>query len=337
MFLGVLKLSFFSILILGLLWFYTYPLNFWEVNKCFDSSIRNARAKLHYERFGNPNATTKMILVIGLGTGWGWWQKQVDFLLQNSTCYNNIEMLVLDNRGTGQTEELPCQFAYTMNDMALDTYSLLEQLNWIGNNTNYNLHIVGQSMGGLILNEMVRIEKSLFPNREKSYFSTVTLQNTFRTTWSSHGFVMLDTIIFFGKTIFSRFLSVEKRMEIVFQQMFSPNHVTTNFTQLMETYSKLFKRDQLFGTIKQTLGITLHYQSEQSFMESYKRIPKILLISSKIDRMVRGSNTRHMYDLLTSNNSNHTVILVKEFENGHIINAEQHETFNEFLFSNILE
>jgi len=175
-----------------------------------------------------------------------------------------------------------------MTDMAFDIMTLLEELGWIGTSAEskqLKLHLIAQSMGGLIATQMLQIEQQLYDGT-MSHFKTVTLQNTFRTVFSYHAMPMLDTTLFLMKQVALGLASLETRMKIVLEQMFSSDYVEENFDDLYKRYSHMFDNYRLVGGVKQTMGIMTYYISESDFIKAYNRVDKVILVNSKKDRFV---------------------------------------------------
>lgn len=61
-------------------------------------------------------------------------------------------MLVFDNRGVGNSDSPGGR--YRTSEMALDVVDLLDFLGWT---ERRQLHVVGVSMGGMIIQELVRL------------------------------------------------------------------------------------------------------------------------------------------------------------------------------------
>jgi len=57
--------------------------------------------------------------------------------------------------------------------------------------------------------------------------------------------------------------------------------------------------------------------------------------------MVHTGNTGHIYDLLSKSDAHVKRAIVSKLydkeTNGHIINSEQHESYNQFLYENLIE
>ena len=85
---------------------------------------------------------------MGLGTFKWFWQRQTkDFGHDQSSKYS---CLVFDNRGMGESDKP--YIPYTTSEMAKDAIEVLNHLGWT---SKRELHVIGVSMGGMIVQEMV--------------------------------------------------------------------------------------------------------------------------------------------------------------------------------------
>ena len=85
---------------------------------------------------------------MGLGAFKSGWQRQVkDFSHDESSKYSS---LILDNRGIGESDKPLMR--YSTSEMAKDTVELIDHLGWT---SERQLHIIGVSMGGMIVQELV--------------------------------------------------------------------------------------------------------------------------------------------------------------------------------------
>lgn len=86
---------------------------------------------------------------MGLGAFKWYWQRQtIDFGHEQASKYS---CLIFDNRGMGESDKPVMR--YSTSEMAKDTLELLDHLGWTGKRS---VHLIGISMGGMIIQEMVR-------------------------------------------------------------------------------------------------------------------------------------------------------------------------------------
>jgi len=94
---------------------------------------------IYYEIYGTG---PPLLMILGLGANITWWGK---YFLKGLANYFNV--IVLDNRGTGQSSNPKSQ--YTVKILADDAYGLLKALNI------ENTFVFGHSMGGGIAQELL--------------------------------------------------------------------------------------------------------------------------------------------------------------------------------------
>ncbi|HYH35482.1 MAG TPA: alpha/beta hydrolase [Nocardioides sp.] len=115
--------------------------------------------ELCYQTFGDPH-DEPVLLVMGLGGPMTWWHPAFCRMLAARGCY----VIRFDNRDTGRSTKLtgrvrrtglvrsfvgrPVRPPYTLDDMALDGFGLLDHLGIEA------AHVVGVSMGGMIAQAM---------------------------------------------------------------------------------------------------------------------------------------------------------------------------------------
>jgi pimeloyl-ACP methyl ester carboxylesterase len=109
--------------------------------------VERAGARLHYlaQGKGPPVLMVQGVGVIGEG-----WRPQVDQLSEG------YQVAVIDNRGIGQSQ--PCSGPITIAAMAEDALAVMDALEWPA------AHLVGHSMGGVIVQHMALIR----PERVRS-------------------------------------------------------------------------------------------------------------------------------------------------------------------------
>ncbi|KAL8292345.1 hypothetical protein RQP46_001811 [Phenoliferia psychrophenolica] len=107
---------------------------------------------LYYELHGDPSpSATKLVFVMGehilslLLSAFAW-HKQVSHFAKDGMGY---QVLVFDNRGVGNSSSPGGR--YKTSAMAADIVDLLDYVGWTGKR---ELHVVGVSMGGMIVQEL---------------------------------------------------------------------------------------------------------------------------------------------------------------------------------------
>ncbi|MFC9557724.1 alpha/beta fold hydrolase [Rhodococcus sp. NPDC056960] len=99
--------------------------------------------RLCYDTFGDPKAAP-LLLIQGLGAHMLGWHPE----LCTSIADGGFHVVRFDNRDVGLSQKFPAG-GYRLADMAADTAGLLNALGI------ESAHVVGQSMGGLIAQELV--------------------------------------------------------------------------------------------------------------------------------------------------------------------------------------
>jgi pimeloyl-ACP methyl ester carboxylesterase len=85
---------------------------------------------------------------MGLGSMMTAWQRQTkDFGHDQGNKYT---CLIFDNRGMGESDKPSMR--YTTSEMAKDAFEVVNHIGWTAPRS---LHIVGISLGGMIIQEMV--------------------------------------------------------------------------------------------------------------------------------------------------------------------------------------
>lgn len=98
--------------------------------------------EIYYEIHGEGYP---LVLIAGLGCDISVWDPILDLLKRH------FKIIIFDNRGVGRSSSP--SHPYTISDMALDTWSLIAKLEL------HKPHVLGHSMGGCILQEMVRYNR----------------------------------------------------------------------------------------------------------------------------------------------------------------------------------
>ena len=99
---------------------------------------------LYYELHGDPTGQP-LVLVAGQGAQLISWPEQ----LRNQLIDAGFQVLLYDNRDVGWSTKCQTTPDYHLSDMADDLAALMDVLGWS------RAHIVGQSMGGMIAQQLV--------------------------------------------------------------------------------------------------------------------------------------------------------------------------------------
>ena len=217
--------------------------------------------------------------------------------------------------------------------MALDAWEvILHELKWD------SVHLIGQSMGGLITQQMVQLynerDKSVFKADDVCDLRSVTLFNTFISFYHfPFGLPLLTTIRFVLKMPLKFTSSAVTKA--VLQQMFSPNYFAAHYNEIEEKFKELFHGSQYsrFGSAKQLLGMLTHYNTPKNFVAQFSQLNRpVLIICSTADAMVAHRNSLEMHRLLTSTKPTFDVTLEVIEGAGHICMAEAASHVNSLLY-----
>jgi pimeloyl-ACP methyl ester carboxylesterase len=108
--------------------------------------------RIFYKKFGHDSAPHKMIFTMGLGGTADQWEPQITYFASRPA---EFQFVVFDNRGMGFSD--PVAGRWTTTKMARDALGLLDHLGW-----RDKVHVIGLSMGGMISQELVRLQPCRF-------------------------------------------------------------------------------------------------------------------------------------------------------------------------------
>lgn len=238
------------------------------------------------------------------------WSLQVEFLQQH------YHVLVLDNRGTGQSSLPP--FRYTTTMMAHDIYEVMTHLKW--NTSAY--HIVGASMGGMISQELALIA----PEKVQSLclFST-------HAGWGN-GLTCLPPFQMTVVQIKNMFISdLHTRLHNAMTILYG-NKILQDEKRYTELFEKAVEKNLIYGNspfstfIAQVLAIFTH-SVPASRMEALKmyQVPTLILTGGS-DLMVHPENSIKLGIMLDVNpivHEEHGHHML--WEDAHLINTSIHD------------
>lgn len=102
-----------------------------------------------FQLHGLPDATSRIVFVPGLSMSMYAWREQVEYFVQRK-----CECLLFDMRGFGlSTPSFNRRYSTAL--FAQDVYALLQHVGWLDAESP-RIHVVGLSMGGMVVLELVR-------------------------------------------------------------------------------------------------------------------------------------------------------------------------------------
>jgi len=105
-----------------------------------------ASHRVYYERHGDEGAPNKLVFAMGVGGTLDMWEAQTAPLREKPAEYQYV---AVDNRGVGRSDYV--RGVWSTAAFARDVLSVLAELGW-----TEGVHAVGLSMGGAIVQEMLR-------------------------------------------------------------------------------------------------------------------------------------------------------------------------------------
>lgn len=111
------------------------------------------RHRIFYRLHGNPEGKIRVLFTMGLGGDHYQWQPQTEWFKHWGEC----QFCIYDNRGTGLSDTVSGR--WTTRCMAQDAVDLLDHLDW---KAPCSVHLVGLSMGGMITQEIAKLDPPRF-------------------------------------------------------------------------------------------------------------------------------------------------------------------------------
>jgi len=230
-----------------------------------------------------------------------------------------------------------------MKEMAQDALDLVyETLNW------EEFHIIGQSMGGIIVQEMVHLDNSSTKEQGQQRIRSATLCNTFSSFYSLEGCPRPRTVLFMFRAAFAYlFQESHRKVELVVEQMFTREWLDrivdeniTNRVNCVARYGPMFEPQafNLISVFKQFFGMGTYYRSWKQFSQGMlASLNGVLLIGGDQDNMVHYGNTLKMHQVLIDQKRNDQIVQMSIMQGaGHIANSERADEFNQLLFCDFL-
>ncbi|KAI8824243.1 Alpha/Beta hydrolase protein [Fimicolochytrium jonesii] len=270
--------------------------------------------KLCYELAGSgPN---KVLLVMGLsGTLRAW-----DSTVKQLVARGGFEICTFDNRDAGESDK-PGP-GYTVKDMAMDAYELLQHLGW-----KNNVFLAGVSMGGMISQELVLLAP-------KDTFAAVVFIST-------HAGMTIPPALALW-TFFQILFVPGERTELQQMESFARLLYPTTWLAAKAPEGSGFatNRDMIYENLRgmtkakgvqselsrkgQLGAIHKHYVSKSRLNTIGKLgIPTLVMVGTE-DSIIRPSNSHHL--------AKHIGCPLEVFKGaGHVLATEQPERFHNLL------
>ncbi|KAN0125575.1 alpha/beta-hydrolase [Russula decolorans] len=272
---------------------------------------------LYFEQHGT--GPIKVVFIIGLNASCNNWFAQV----KHFSLLPQYSVLVFDNRGVGNSDTP--MGPYSTSGMAEDVIVLLDFLGWT---EKRSLHLVGQSLGGMIGQEL--------SYRVPERFISLTLIVT-----TAGGFPLCNVPpwIGFKNLLRLQFIrDVEKRVPYVVEMCFNTswldataeNDATgrTNREVQAASYKErvaVTRIQKPLGALSQMwAGFTHHVQAERLAQIS-KTIPKVVILTGDEDHLVRPTSSAYLKKHMPE------AEYVVWKDTGHVLNLQHVVRFNALL------
>jgi len=257
---------------------------------------------------------------MGLGSMMTAWQRQTkDFGHDQGNKYT---CLILDNRGMGESDKPSMR--YTTSEMARDAFEVVNHIGWTAPRS---LHIIGISLGGMIIQEMAYQE----PER----IASLTLLSTAARLINTVGFVqnLRNRInLFIPKPI-------DIELEVILNRLFSKEWLTApdemgGFPTNADRYAaqEVSKRrmTEAFtkkGFVLQAIAAGWHHKSPEQMKEIGDKVGRnrIQVMHGTIDQMI---TIPHAYMILEDLGGDKSGVTSHIYENrGHVLPLEERKEF----------
>ncbi|KAG0150809.1 hypothetical protein CROQUDRAFT_652072 [Cronartium quercuum f. sp. fusiforme G11] len=274
--------------------------------------------RIYYEVHGSLEATHKMVFSFN-NTCFAW-SNQVEYFAKKP----DHAVLVFDNRGVGNSDTGPIGL-YKTSDMARDVVDLLDFLGW---NVSRSLHLIGVSMGGMILQELCL----LIPGRIISVVFTSTKAG------DKLSFPPLNVVFMFGRILMSK-SSPEERMSLFVNRLFpaafldapaSDGSGRTNREvkeELLLSHHYTRRPQPLSGLLGQLSAVTSHMCSPEALGRLVASVApaKILVLMGTADDVVPLADCLKLHSCLPG------AELVVWEDGGHALCSQVPERHNRLL------
>lgn len=305
-----------------------------------DAATKGARApekalpgvQVWYEVHGK--GPQRIVFIMGLNNSAFGWLGQVEKYARDP----RFSVLVLDNRGYGNSETPTDMSKYSTSEMAKDVLEICQHLGWI---QERQLHIVGVSMGGMISLEIAKQAPERIASL--SLLSTTSGQargqKSLITGLPPLAAVKMITRLLGGKSL--GLDSDEYRVHRVAQVLFPPQWLdqvdprdprkrTRRETtyELFEWRFQFVRRQHPTGSLGQIRAASTHHISNSELAAIDRAVPAVLIVTGDWDNLVKPGNSKHLERHMAS------AKLEVLAGRGHAIQLQDPETLHRLLEEN---
>lgn len=256
---------------------------------------------LYFEIYGTSEMKHRIIFIQGMNAGIGGWLPQIEYFKDKA------QVCVFYNRGIGKSS--PYNGLHSTQLFAQDSKKLIDYLKWD------NFHLVGISMGGMIIQELAH----LLP---KEMIKSMTLCATYCSPYSN--IPIWDTI--------SNFWKGKTMEEKIMHNMFSKTFMQDNYEEAEQIFQAKVEKDgrPSLWTMMNQLTAALTHNMPVDRLSQLQEIP-IWVCTGTEDTIVRPHNSIQLIETLKP--KKYTI-----YPNvGHALNLEIAEQFNQELHEFIEE
>jgi len=274
--------------------------------------------QLYYEIHGDLKATQKMVLIMGLNFTCSAWSGQVRHFGRKP----DHAVLVFDNRGVGNSD-CGTMEPYKTSEMAKDVLDLLEFLKW---DQERSLHVLGVSLGGMILQEL----SLLIPSRIKS----MTLIST---RCGNTLDIPSSNILKMFVKVSMRTVSYEEGLDLMIDFLFPEAYLKQprgegqtqkdDLREFFKTWHNVPRRQSPVGAFGQICAALGHHCSDSNLARISRDLSpgKIAVILGERDEVIYSVRSLQLQDRLPGSE------LVVFKDGGHALSCQFAEQFNTLM------
>ncbi|KAK6356984.1 hypothetical protein TWF718_001317 [Orbilia javanica] len=273
---------------------------------------RGGPVKINYEIHGT--GPIKLVFIMGLRAPLIAWLRQINFFGHEHG--DRYSMLVFDNRGVGSSDKPLSR--YTTSEMALDLKDLMDNIGW-----TEPVHMVGVSMGGMILQEFAY----RFPDR----LASIVLQSTAATIKAEVPFfenLKRRAGLIKPKTL-------EERLQAARENLFGPKFLEAPDEKgVFPTNADRFNAEEIwktenvvqppfFGFLSQLVAAGWHSCSPERLKHIGDHVKYVLVVYGGEDKMIEPPHSEHLIKCLGPRVRSHLFP-----DAGHVVSTEYMHEYN---------